>query len=365
MWGLVALACASSAPEQKPGRAPAHHASANVPFPPTGPVELHAAAAPAEGTIYQVFVTYEGRSEGTEEKPGGVIGEPQMLDEKTSVEIDYRQMPVESPTPDQLAHTLVLEALMRRTRMSPPGKEHLVELGDDRLRTTLDDKVDTDLRGAQPKENLTPRLVLDKPFALLLSDAFGNPKSVTLAGLPVAKKMLATIPLRESLGYVQIPFPNKAVSPGDTWHAKRYFPNPIGKLGLPVDVELRLVGFERVDEAPCAHVVLRARQDGTNVPSEAGFTFDEVHYNLVGDAHLDISSGQVVHARIEDVAAVMSHKMGDAHPVRVRMRFQGVSELKRLDEVPGPATWADGHKRFSAVNENRPNAPPGGAKGRY
>jgi hypothetical protein len=357
----MALACASSVPEHTSG--PAHHASANIEFPPTGPVELHAAPAPAEGTLYQILVTYEGRSELTELKSAG-RNEPQTVDEKTALQIDYRQMPVPTPSGD-LASTLLLEALMRRTRLTPPGKEHLLEAGDDRLRTQFDDKVDVDLRGAQPKQNLTPRTVLGKPFALLVDDAFGNPKGITLSGLPAAKKMLSTLPLRDSLGYLQIGFPNKAISPGDTWHAKRFFANPIGKLGLAIDVELRLVGFERVDEAPCAHVVLRSSQDGTNVPSEAGFKFDEVHYQLMGDAWLDLSNGQVARARIEDVAAVSFQKSASASPMRVRMRYQGVSALTRLDDMPAATTWADGHKRFSAVNENRPNAPAGGAPGRY
>jgi hypothetical protein len=358
------LACASSTTEERKSAHSERAAGPAIEFPPTGPVALHAAAAPAEGTLYQILVTYEGRTELTEQKSAGQ-SEPQTVDEKTTLEIDYRQMPVVTPSPDELASTLLLEALMRRTRVSPPGKEHLLEVGDDRLRTQLDDKVDTDLRGAQPKQNLTPRTVLDKPFALLVDDAFGNPKGIRLEGVPPAKRMLATLPLRESLGYLQIAFPNQAVSPGDTWHAKRFFPNPIGKLGLAVDVELRLVGFERVDEAPCAHVVLRSRQDGTEVQSEVGFKFDEVHYNLVGDAWLDLTNGQVARARIEDVAAVAFRKTGAAIPVRARMRFQGVSEITRLDELPGPTTWADGHKRFSAVNENRPNAPTGGAPGRY
>jgi len=358
--GWVALACAASAPQPK-ATAHKHEAAAEVAFPPTGPIELRAANTPPEGTLYRVFTSYQGRSEVTE----GAHGEPKTVDEKTSVEIDYRQMPVATPTTDEIAFSLVLEALNRRTRMSPPGSEHLIELGDDRLRVQVDNKVQTDLRGAQPKQNLTPRTVLGKPFALLVDDAFGNPKGITLSGLPAAKKMLSTLPLRDSLGYLQIGFPNKAISPGDTWHAKRFFANPIGKLGLAIDVELRLVGFERVDEAPCAHVVLRSSQDGTNVPSEAGFKFDEVHYQLMGDAWLDLSNGQVARARIEDVAAVSFQKSASASPMRVRMRYQGVSALTRLDDMPAATTWADGHKRFSAVNENRPNAPAGGAPGRY
>jgi hypothetical protein len=345
---LLVLACASCAAEPKTAEAPRHEPALASPFPPTGPVELRIAKPPPEGTLYQLLVSYEGRSEVSEEGPG-VHADPQMLDEKTSLEIDYRQMPVKTPSADELASTLVLEALKRRTRLMPPGKEHILEIGDDRLRTQVDDKVDTDLRGAQPKQDLTPRTLLGKSFALVVTDPFGNPQSITPRGIPSAKRMLATLPIRESLGYLQIEFPNRSVSPGDTWRAKRFFPNPIGKLGLALDIELRLVGFERIDDAPCAHVVLRSKLDGANVPSEIGFSFEEVHYELGGDAWLDLATGQVAVARIEDVAAISYLKTAVATPSRARMRYEGRSVLKRLDELPSGTTWADGSKRFSAV----------------
>jgi hypothetical protein len=37
-------------------------------------------------------------------------------------------------------------------------------------------------------------------------------------------------------------------------------------------------------------------------------------------------------------------------PARVRMRYEGRSALKRLDSLPGSTHWADGSKRFGAVN---------------
>jgi len=347
--GLFVLACASGAPE--PASTPIarrHEPSTPIAFPPTGPIALRPAKAPPEGTLYQILVDYQGRTEVALEGPG-TQPDPEMVDEKTSLELYYRQMPVATPSRDELASTLVLEALKQRTRLNPPGKERILEIGDDRLRTQMDDKVDTDLRGAQPKQNLTPRMLLGKPFALLVDDASGNPQSVTVRGLPPAKKMLASLPLRESLGYLQIAYPDRPVSAGDTWHAKRFFPNPIGKLGLAVDVEMRLVGFERVGDAPCAHVVLRSRVDASKVPSEIGFQFEEVHYQLSGDAWLDIATGEVASARIEDVAAIAYDKSAEAIPARARMRYEGRSELKRLDQMPPETTWADGSKRFSAV----------------
>jgi len=344
--GWVALACASGAPAPEHASNAAKAAeSAEIAFPPTGPVDLRPAGSPHEGTLYQLLMSYEGRTEVSEDRPGASEDRTRMVDEKVSLQIDYREMPVATPTSAEIASSLVL----RRMRMSPPGEEHLIEIGDDRLRVQVNNKVETDLRGAQPKQDLTPRTVLGKSFALVLDDALGNPKVITIRGIPPAKKMLVTLPLRESLGYLQIGYPDHPVSPGDTWHAKRFFPNPIGKLGLAVDVELRLVGFERLGEAPCARVVLRSFVDAKDVNSEVGFAFDEVRLQLTGDAWLDLETGQVAAARIEDVAAVSYHKTAAAIPARVRMRYESRSALQRLDSLAASATWADGTKRFSAV----------------
>jgi hypothetical protein len=349
--GWLVLACASGTPAPKTEHgavksAPAHDGA----FPPTGPIELRPAIGPPEGTLYQLLMSYEGRTEVADDRPGASPDATQSVDEKTALELDFRQEPVATPGGGDFAWSLLLEALKRRALMAPPGGEHVLEIGDDRLRVAMNDKVETDLRGAQPKQNLTPRTVLGKSFALIVSDATGNPKGITIRGLPAAKKMLATLPLRESLGYMQIAYPDRPVSPGDTWHAKRFFPNPIGRLGLAVDVELRLVGFERIDSVPCAHVVMRANLDDKKVPSEVGFTFDEARYQLAGDAWFDLDTGQVVQARVEDVAATLYRKTAAAMPARVRMRYEGRSALKRLDSLPGSTHWADGSKRFGAVN---------------
>jgi hypothetical protein len=348
----VALACASSAPVPKTGTSNAPRAApapfSEAAFPPTGPIELRPAQPPPEGTLFQLLMSYEGRTEVADERPGASAAS-QNVDEKVSLEIDYREMPIDTPTPDDFATSLVLEALNRRMRLMPPGAEHLVEIGDDRLRVGVDNKVQTDLQGAQPKQNLTPREVLGKSFALVVDDPLGNPKSITLRGIPPVKKLLVSLPLRESLGYMQIGYPDHPVSPGDTWHSKRFFPNPIGKLGLAVDVETRLVGFEHVGAAPCAHIVLRSHVDAKDIPSEVGFTFDEVRVQLSGDAWLDIATGQVAAARIEDVAAVSYRKTAAAIPARVRMRYEGRSALQRLETLPANGHWADGTKRFSAV----------------
>ena len=85
------------------------------------------------------------------------------------------------------------------------------------------------------------------------------------------------------------------------------------------------------------------------MPSQIGFTFEEVRLSVQGDAWLDLATGQVQVARIEDIAAVSYRKTAAATPLRARMRYEGRSVLQRLDALPSSATWADGTKRFSAV----------------
>jgi hypothetical protein len=348
--GWLVLACVSGAQAPKAGHEAAKAGGGEeIAFPPTGPIELHPAAGPDDGTFYQLLMSYEGRTELSDDRPGRSADQAQTVDEKTSLEVDYRSMPVATPSASEHAWSLVLEAAKRRTRLLPPGDEHTIEVGDDRLRVMTNDKVGADLRGAQPKKDLTPRSLLGKPFALVITDGNGNPKGINVRGLPPAKKMLSSLPLRESLGYVQIAYPDRPVSPGDTWHAKRFLPNPIGKLGLAVDVELRFVGFERIGSAPCAHVSLRSKVDDKNVASESGFTFEEVRLQLAGDAWLDLSTGQVAAVRIEDVTAISYRTTSAANPMRARMRYEGRSALQRLDALPESTHWADGSKRFSAV----------------
>lgn len=350
---VLALACSSTAPEVEsslPPPLPAPKPRTPPPgfvFPPTGPVEIVPGIGSPDGTLYQMRSDYEGRTEISEEGTGARI--PDTLDEITALEIDFRAVPIASPDPNQIGSSLVLEALQRRTRLQPPGTEHLIEIGDDRLRVSKNDKVDTDLRGAQPKQDLTPRTVLGKPFALLVDDGRGNPTLISVRGLPAAKKLLATLPLRETIGYLQIAFPEHAVAPGDSWHATRHLPNPIGKLGLPVELELRLLDFERNDGAPCAHVVMRGVLESQNVKSELGYTFEEVRYAVSGDVWFDLVTGEVAEARIEDNTAVSYHRTNTATPAHIRMRYEGRSSLKRLEALPTSDRWADGTKRFSTM----------------
>lgn len=346
LLAALALACASDKNAKVERSAPVTGEVGA--FPPVGPIVLRPSPPPNEGTLFQALTSYSGRTEVTEE---GDAAHPdaQTQDEEWALQLDYRQLPVPAPE-GSLAESLVLEALKRRARLMPPGKEHVVEIADDRLRVSENDKVGTDLRGAQPKEDLTPRQLLGKSFAMLVTDSRGNPTGFTVRAVPSAKKILGSMNLREPLTYLALAYPEHPVAPGDTWREKRYFPNPVGRLGLGADIEIRLIGYDKILDAPCAHLVLRASLDAKDVKSDSGFTFDEVRYAVQGDAWIDLRNGQLVQERIEDIAAV-SHKRagGSMIPARVRMRYEGRSALQRLDTLPDSAKWADGTKRFSAV----------------
>lgn len=355
---MLALGCGTEEPARKPDAA---NTAADAAFPPHGPIELRYTAPPAGGTLYQLQVKYEGRTEIQDE--GANAGDPEFLDEQLQMEIDYRQLPVETPTAGDVASSLVLDALRRRMTRLPPGGERGLEVGDDRIRTLTDDKIETDLRGAQPKGDLTPRSVLNHPFALLVNDSNGNPKGVTLRGIPTAKRLLASLPIRESIAWLQLAFPAEPVSPGATWTAKRFFANPVGRLGAGVEVEYRLVGFERIEGVPCAHVSLRAKEDKDNAPSEFGFSFEKLRFELDGDAWVALATNELELLRIEDIAAVSYRRTTGTHPASVRMRYTGRAALKRLSvETTAKLPWADGTKRFADVNSSGGMLKGGGKK---
>ena len=351
-WIALALACSSDEPARK--REPASPTiSSDASFPPHGPIELRYAPPPAEGTLYQLQVKYEGRSEVTDD--GANARGTQIVDELMQMELDYRQLPVATPTAGDFASSLVLDALRRRLRVSPPGNQHSLEIGDDRMRTQMDEEINIDLRGAQPKGDMTPRAVLLRPFALLVNDAQGNPKGVTLRGIPSAKRLLGSLPIRESLAWVQVAFPDQPVGAGASWSAKRFFANPIGRLGVGVDVEYRLVGFEKIDDVPCAHVSLRAKKDSEKAPSEFGFVFDQLRFEVEGDAWIGLASGELELLRLEDIAAVSYRRSTGTNPASIRMRYEGRSALQRLAvETTSKLAWADGTKRFAEVKKSKP-----------
>jgi hypothetical protein len=173
--------------------------------------------------------------------------------------------------------------------------------------------------------------------------------------------MLASMPLREVLGYMQVARPAEPVTPGTTWTAKRFLPSPVGRLGVAVQVEYRLVGFEKIEEVPCARVNIRAQRDESKTPSELGFQFEQVRVEVGGDAWVELETGLIRLFRIEDIAAVSyERKGGSANATKMRSRYESRASLSRLDTDTTAGKWADGTKRFADVNASsgRGSGPP-------
>lgn len=341
-----ALACSSTGPEPVHTRAPR---ADGAPFPPEGPVSLVPQPPPSAGALYRLMLYYEGRSEVTL-TGARAYEEPQTTMETLHLELDYREMPVASPGQGNLAASLVLDALRRKMQIAPSGGLQEIEAGDDRLRVSRDGKVEVDLRGAQPKGDMTPRSVLNRPFALLVTDPRGNPEGVTLRGIPSVKKMLASMPLREAIGWVQVARPGGPITPGSTWSAKRFLAGPIGKVGVSVNVDYSLVGFEKVEDVPCARVSLRAKREEKNVPSELGFPIDELRLELAGDAWIELETSLVRSLRVEDISAVIYERKGAGSVgARMRQRYETRASLTRLDVQTTTGKWGDGTKRFADV----------------
>jgi hypothetical protein len=86
---VLLLACGTDEPARRPEPAKSQSAT-DAAFPPHGPIELRYAPPPAEGTLFQLQVKYEGRTEVQNE--GANAGDPEYLDEQVQMELDYRQL---------------------------------------------------------------------------------------------------------------------------------------------------------------------------------------------------------------------------------------------------------------------------------
>jgi len=87
-----------------------------------------------------------------------------------------------------------------------------------------------------------------------------------------------------------------------------------------------------------------------DAPSEFGFKFDQLRFEMSGDAWVAIESGLLELLRVEDIAAVSYKRTTGSRPVSIRMRYEGRAVLKRLDvATTSKMAWADGTKRFADV----------------
>jgi hypothetical protein len=287
--------------------------------------------------------TYDGESEALRV---GSSAPPLLLSESVDAEIYYEEIPAPGALEGELDSLLVLKAMRHRQRKGPPPKEDALELADDRLRTLGGEKMKPtlDLRGAQPKGEITPRLLLERPFELLRRDLNGNPIAVILRGTPPAQRFLRGLDLAPPIAWTRLAAPRESVTPGTHWKMRRFPPNPLGDLGLELEIDVELTGYQILDDVPCAWLLLRAEVDQPDYPSAKGFRFDRAVAKVVGEAWVELGTAVVHKLVIEDDVRASRTRGEGSLQAEERFRYRDRTVLLRLQELP--ARWADGSAHF-------------------
>jgi hypothetical protein len=263
------------------------------------------------------------------------------------LELEYRELPVETASEGLQAYQLSLDGLHYRLLQKNPAAEREIELGNDRLRVTSDGKVGLDLRGAQPKEDLTPRMLLGRFFAIVAHDAAGDALRIQPRGVPAARRFLQTLHVTSSVAYSRLPLAAGEIEVGATWHSKRFPASPAGGIGLLLDVEYTLAGVREWEGVPCAWILFRAEENGYDVPSAAGFEFERVVATLEGEAWVELASSRVRRLVLEDeIRASYSTGAAPGPVSNHRLRHKSRLLLTLRDPDENPSKWQDGSERF-------------------
>jgi hypothetical protein len=309
---------------------------------PDGPIELPFRGPPPEGTAYRLILETSG---DTEIQRVSSKRKQKPTRETKLVELEYRELPADSGNEGHDAYLVRLDGLHYRVRQRDPSIEGEIELGNDRLRVFRGGKVEIDLRGAQPREGLTPRMLLDETIGIVAHDGRGDPITIQGRGVPRAREFLDTMPIRQTLGYSRLPLPRGPVSPGSRWQSSRYPVNPAGRLGLDHEVEYTLAGFARLDGEDCAWILIEAKRDAEQVTSVAGFQFDRAVASLRGEAWVELATSRVRRlVLMDDTRASYTRSEGEEREHRMRYKSRLVLELR--DPNASPDDWADGTPRF-------------------
>jgi hypothetical protein len=308
------------------------------------PVSIAYRAPPKGGLAYRLVVEYSGEHESAAE-PGRQSVPP--AHETHLLELEYRELPA-GGRDDVLL--FALDALHYRLAQDAPKAEREIELGDDRLRIREGSEIVTDLRGAQPKEDLTPRKLLGQIIGSARVDPAGSLSGLQPRGAPVARRFVAELPVARALAYARPAFPDQPVRPGARWSSSRFPVGPAGSLGLALALDYTLTGFQDVDGVPCAWILFSAGHDGERVRSAAGFDFDRVVASLRGEAFVELESAQLRLLRLDDEIRAVYTIGAPPAPVRThRLRHRSQLRLERVTSgLPGAgeASWADGSPRF-------------------
>ncbi len=278
--------------------------------------------------------------------------DPEPIEQSLMLEMEYVELPAKQGQAgsDQRAYLLRLDALHSQNMQSgrPP---QTIELAGDRLRVySGKDKMEMDLEGAQPKEGLTPRMLLQQIFGLVVYDEQGETVTAQVRGRPRARDFLKQFPIRDAIRFSRVPRPTESIRPGHQWAATRFPPNAIGGLGLKMDVSYSFAGYRDVDGVRCAWILIESEEDGTDVPAATGLTFDRVRAEIRGEAFIELSNSRLRRMVIHDESRAQ-YKRGKAPKPTLehRLRYRGRMLLELIESDPARERWADGSKRFPPI----------------
>ena len=261
------------------------------------------------------------------------------------LELEYRAAGLD--TEAITGQRLILDALHYKRLERNPDRSREVEAGSDRLRLFHTEEQVADIEGSAPKEALTPRKMLYRPFALVSFNERGEINQYQAQGLRSIRRFLREMPIRQSILYAGVPLPSGAVKPGDVWKSRRFPPNLAGALGLGIEIEYSLAGYADIDGVPCAWLLLKAEENGEGIPSSAGFEFDRVVATLDGEAWIELATSRVRRLVVEDVLRASYQQGKDPAPVTIhRMRYRTRMFLEQRDPGDVPTKWEDGTERF-------------------
>jgi hypothetical protein len=310
----------------------------------TGPFALPFRGPGPDGAAYRLVLELSGEralSLSTD------LEDRRPLHESHLLELEYQALPVKTASGGQRAYQLSLDGLHYRLLQKNPTAEREIELGNDRLRVTSNGKVELDLRGAQPKENLTPRTLLGRIFAIVAHDAVGDPLRIQPRGTPAARGFLKAFQVTPAIRYSRLPLAVGEIEVGATWHSTRFPASPAGEIGLRLDVEYTLAGFREWEGVPCAWILFSAGENAEGVPSAAGFEFERVAATLAGEAWVELATSRLRRLVLDDEIRASYSEGAAPGPIanhRLRHKTRLLLTLRDPDETP--SKWEDGSERF-------------------
>lgn len=344
---LALAGCAPAPPIPQPGKAkdPAQpHVHATIPAPDAA-VLLRPAELPAEGVPYHLVLRSEGQQQMT---MSSLVEQPEPSAQEINLELDFREIPAPAGAADAESVLLVMDAMHHHQIASgQPPRDGEVELANDRLRVMSQKKAGLDLRGAQPKEELTPRVVLGKVFAILRPSVEDDRVVATIRGTPPARKFLKPFGLHEVLRWTRVGLPDTEVRAGSTWVMPRFPVNPAGGVGLELPIHYELVGFQTVDGVPCAWIRITSDLDAPDIASAGGLKFERVTAKVSGEAYVELGSRLVRRLVLEDEVRAAWKAGRAAATMETRIRYRTRTELSRRESDDTTIErWADGTKPF-------------------